>query len=163
MSFATAVVLPLSVSCASAALFEKNALHLPFPNLSTVDTGKSVLIWGGSSSVGSSAIQLARASGLKVIATASAKNFDYVKGLGAAYVLDYMHSNVVSQLVATLQGSDCVGAFDTVGSSIEQCAMVLEQLGGGHVVATADPPETLPAGVTANHGELPYHCQKECC
>lgn len=154
MAYATAAVLPLSVSCASAALYEKNSLGLPLPNSGSKADGNSILIWGGSSSVGSSAIQLARASGIEVIATASAKNFDYVKDLGASTVLDYAHPEIISELVEALRDSHCVGAFDTVGMAIPQCVEVIKQLGGGHVVATSDPPAKLPAGVTANHGQL---------
>jgi NADPH2:quinone reductase len=35
------------------------------------------------------AIQLAKLAGLQVITTCSAKNHDYVKGLGADHVIDY--------------------------------------------------------------------------
>ena len=153
MSFETAVVLPLSVSCAAAALYENNSLALPLPASNSEGNTKSILIWGGSSSVGSSAIQLARASGLQVIATSSPKNFDYVKGLGASVVLDHSDPEIVPKLVDALKESECVGAFDTVGKSIPQCVEIIKQLGGGHVVATSDPPEVLPSGVTANHGE----------
>lgn len=52
---ANAAVLPLSVDTASAGLFK--ILKLPLPSLSPKPTEKSILIWGGSSSVGSSAIQ----------------------------------------------------------------------------------------------------------
>ena len=156
MEFEEAVVLPLSVSCAAAALYEKNSLALtlllPRSDSDNEKNDKSILIWGGSSSVGSSAIQLARASGLGVIATASPKNFEYVKSLGASTVLDHAHPEVVRYLVRALQDTQCVGAFDTVGQAIPQCVEVIKQLGGGHVVATADPPEELPVGVTAGHG-----------
>ena len=154
MSFATAAVLPLSVYCDAAELYQNHSLAIPLPSARAEASGKSILIWGGSSSVGSSAIQLAHASGLEVIATSSPKNFGYVKGLGAAAVFDYTSSDTVSQLVNALKGSQCVGAFDTVGQAIPQCVELIKQLGGGHIVATSDPPEELPAGVTANHGEL---------
>ena len=162
MSFDTAAVLPLSVSCAAAALYEKDALSLPLPQADKMNANangqgdsaeKTILIWGGSSSVGSSAIQLARSSGLRVIATASEKHFDRAKDLGAAAVYDYRSPHVVADLVKVLQGSTCLGAFDTTGANVQDCAEILSQLGGGHVVATADPPKTLPEGVTANHGE----------
>jgi len=52
-----AAVLPLAISTAATALFRH--LKLPHPSLNPKPTGKTVLIWGGSSSVGSSAIQYA--------------------------------------------------------------------------------------------------------
>jgi NADPH:quinone reductase-like Zn-dependent oxidoreductase len=55
LPLANAAVLPLSVSTASAGLFK--ILKLPFPVLEPKPTGKTVLVWGGSSSCGSSAIQ----------------------------------------------------------------------------------------------------------
>lgn len=48
-----------------------------------------ILVWGGSSSVGASAIQLTKLSGYTVVATASPSNFAYVKSLGADVVIDY--------------------------------------------------------------------------
>jgi NADPH:quinone reductase-like Zn-dependent oxidoreductase len=42
-------------------------------------TGKTLLVWGGSTSVGSNAIQLGVAAGYEVVTTASPKNFDYVR------------------------------------------------------------------------------------
>jgi NADPH:quinone reductase-like Zn-dependent oxidoreductase len=50
-----AAVLPLAVSTAATGLFRH--LKLPLPTLEPKPTGKTVLIWGGSSSVGSAAIQ----------------------------------------------------------------------------------------------------------
>ena len=55
LSLANAAVLPLSISSAASGLFK--VLELPFPSLEPEPTGKTVLIWGGSSSCGASAIQ----------------------------------------------------------------------------------------------------------
>ena len=59
-----------------------------------VDTAKlsanqTVLIHGGSGGVGSFAIQIAKARGAKVIATASTANQDFLKQLGADVAIDY--------------------------------------------------------------------------
>ncbi|KAE8905790.1 hypothetical protein PF005_g30820 [Phytophthora fragariae] len=51
--------------------------------------GEKVLVLGGSSAVGMFAIQLAHAIGARVVATTSAKNADFVKGLGAERVINY--------------------------------------------------------------------------
>lgn len=87
------VVLPLGISTAAAGLFQKGYLGLPFPKEDFEDLGRTVLIWGGSSSVGSCAIQLAIAAGADVITTAGPKNFEYVKRLGARQCFDY-HADV---------------------------------------------------------------------
>jgi NADPH:quinone reductase-like Zn-dependent oxidoreductase len=51
--------------------------------------GEKVLVLGGSSAVGMFAIQLAHSIGARVAATTSAKNADFVKGLGADRVINY--------------------------------------------------------------------------
>src|SRR5262245_29196562 len=52
-------------------------------------SGQTVLIHGGSGGVGSFAIQIAKARGAKVIATASTANQDLLKQLGADVTIDY--------------------------------------------------------------------------
>jgi NADPH:quinone reductase-like Zn-dependent oxidoreductase len=86
--YENACVLPLCLSTAACALFQKDFLALQYPTVSPKPNGKSLLVWGGSTSVGSNAIQLAVAAGYEVITTASPKNFEYVKRLGAIEVFD---------------------------------------------------------------------------
>ncbi|KAF7972645.1 hypothetical protein HWV62_17312 [Athelia sp. TMB] len=54
-----------------------------------LEPGQSVFINGGSSSVGCFAIQIAKAKGCKVVASASSKNEEYVKSWGADEFIDY--------------------------------------------------------------------------
>ena len=54
-----------------------------------IDTGQTVLIHGGSGGVGSFAVQIAKARGARVIATASTANQDLLKQLGADVAIDY--------------------------------------------------------------------------
>src|SRR5437764_2152239 len=54
-----------------------------------VAAGQTVLIHGGSGGVGTFAIQIAKARGAKVIATASTANQDLLKQLGADVCIDY--------------------------------------------------------------------------
>ena len=54
-----------------------------------LSTGQTVLIHGGSGGVGSFAIQIAKARGARVIATASTLNQDLLKELGADVAIDY--------------------------------------------------------------------------
>ena len=102
--------------------------------------------------MGSSTIQLARASGVEVVATASSRNFEYVKQLGVSAVYDYTSREVADTLVGALKDSHCIGGFDTIGSNTRICAEILARIGGGHIATTLEPPERLPDGVTANHG-----------
>jgi NADPH:quinone reductase-like Zn-dependent oxidoreductase len=153
MSFEDASVIPLSVSTAAAGLYEKFILALPHPSTSPKPSGSSILIWGGSSSVGSSAIQLAVASGLRVVSTASKRNFEYVKSLGAETVIDHSSSTVVDDLVKALKGGKFVGAYDSIGlpESIKPVAEVVSKLGGGMIADVLTPPSDLPKGVEGKH------------
>jgi NADPH:quinone reductase-like Zn-dependent oxidoreductase len=104
LSFADASAFPLCIAIAAHGLFSKDYLGLPFPSTTTApnSAGKSILIWGGSSSVGSNAIQLRKAVGFEVITTCSARNAEYVKGLGADKVFDYTDKDAIGQVVAEL-------------------------------------------------------------
>lgn len=72
MSFEEAAGLPLPTETARRAL-----------NLLGLREGNTIVINGGAGGVGLSAVQFARASGARVIATASEANHDYLRSLGA--------------------------------------------------------------------------------
>jgi len=79
VSFTDGCVLPLALCTAASSLFQKGNLGLPLPGLdlkATKSEAKVLLVWGGSSSVGSCAIQMARAAGL-VVATTCSKLMPY--------------------------------------------------------------------------------------
>jgi NADPH:quinone reductase-like Zn-dependent oxidoreductase len=60
-----------------------------FFDTANLQKGQTVLIHGGSGGVGTMAIQLAKWKGAKVIATASTRNQDYLRELGADVAIDY--------------------------------------------------------------------------
>ncbi|KAF5020860.1 hypothetical protein F66182_7115 [Fusarium sp. NRRL 66182] len=141
-----AVVLPLALSTAVAGLYIKSGLGLDTPgddSSSVADKKPTLLVWGGSSSVGSTVIQLATASGYTVVTTASRSNFDYVKTLGATHVADYHQDDVTTKLIELLTGADVVGAYDAIGSesTVEQSAAVLNALGGGKIASVGSTPK----------------------
>ncbi|KAI9810339.1 MAG: hypothetical protein M1827_006306 [Pycnora praestabilis] len=138
MPFENAAVLPLSLSTAAAGLYQKDYLALPYPTKDPKPTKQTILIWGGSSSVGASAIQLAVASGITVATTASGRNHDYVKSLGAKLVFDYCSPDVVEDLVKALKETALVGVYDCISEekTVKTCGDVLHQLGGGMIVTT---------------------------
>lgn len=155
LPFENAAVLPLSLSTAAAALYQKGQLALPYPTIPAKPLGKTLLVWGGSSSVGSSAIQLAVASGLNVTSTASPKNYDYVKSLGATYVFDYNDSSVIEDLVKTFKGTEFVGAFDAISTTktIKQSHEVVSRMGGGKLSTTLSSTAVIPGDVSISNGE----------
>jgi NADPH:quinone reductase-like Zn-dependent oxidoreductase len=103
------------------------------------------LVWGGSSSVGATAIQLAVGAGVKVVSVASKHNLDKLKDLGAAAAFDYKSDSVIDDIVSALQGTDFAGVCDCIGSGAPW-AGVYEKLGGryGSVMPGA---EGLPDGI----------------
>ncbi|KAK0272615.1 hypothetical protein LTR35_012061 [Friedmanniomyces endolithicus] len=145
VEFTDGCVLPLALCTAASSLFQKDNLGLPLPGLylnSSKTETKVLLVWGGSSSVGSCAIQMARASGLTVATTCSARNFEYCRDLGAAYVFDYTSSTVVEDIVKHLEGQESAGVFTAIISaeSITKSAEIAHRLHGNKHVATVIPP-----------------------
>ncbi|KAG7386560.1 hypothetical protein PHYBOEH_008634 [Phytophthora boehmeriae] len=63
--------------------------YLALVSLGNLQAGQRVLILGGSSATGLFAIQIAKILGAEVITTASARNVELVKSLGADQVIDY--------------------------------------------------------------------------
>ncbi|KAJ8108756.1 hypothetical protein ONZ43_g6328 [Nemania bipapillata] len=148
MAYEDAVVLPLGLSTAAAGLFQKQFLNLQLPHEPAREpTGKTLLVWGGSSSVGSNAIQLAVAAGYEVITTASAHNFDYVKKLGASQAFDYNSPTVHEDLLNAFKSKTLAGVMDCIGAPAwATCVDVALKTAGNKFVATTkrgfpDPPE----------------------
>src|SRR5580704_2789147 len=79
LSFVGASAVPLAALTAWQALID----------IGKIQSGQTVLIHGGSGGVGSFAIQIAKARGARVIATASTANQDLLKQLGADVAVDY--------------------------------------------------------------------------
>jgi NADPH:quinone reductase-like Zn-dependent oxidoreductase len=157
ISFAQGSVLPLAVSTAAAGLYQPGFLELPLPSttLTSANEGKTLLVWGGSSSVGSATVQLASASGLTVFATASSSNFEFVKSLGAAQVFDHSKNDVVQQIVDALKGTTLVGVYDAIAlaDTVTKSAEILKAAVGKGVIATVlPPPKDLPDGIDAKGG-----------
>ncbi|KAK3332645.1 zinc-binding dehydrogenase [Cercophora scortea] len=127
LSYASACVLPLGFSTAATGLFMKKNLGLSLPSTPgpTPSKNQTFIVWGGSTSVGSNAIQLARAAGYEVIATASEKNFAYLKRLGAAQVYDYHSATAVADIIAALKGKICAGAIAVGSGSLEACVDIV--------------------------------------
>lgn len=152
IAFENAAVLGLGISTAADALLNTEFLALQLPTEPAQrPTGKTLLIWGGASSVGSNAIQLAVASGYEVVAVASSKNFEYVKKLGARLVFDYNSPTIVPDLIKAFRGKDSAGAFDAIGGDAAwlPTLAVVERMEGVRFVATVmwNFP-TPPEGVT---------------
>ncbi|KAI9439436.1 dehydrogenase [Russula earlei] len=107
------------------------SLQLPSPFDASSGPQRDILIWGGASSVGQYAIQFAKLNGFRVLTTASPKNFDLVKGLGADEVFDYRDENVAEN-VRSATGNALDIAIDTIseGGTTQQVPAAIGDKGG---------------------------------
>ena len=159
VSFEQAAVLPLAVSTASCGLFQKDQLALDYPTVPPRPKDKTLIVWGGSTSVGSCAIQLAVAAGYEVITTASPKNFDYVRRLGASGAFDYNSRTVVRDIVAACKGKTVAGALAIGSNSVLHCIDIVGRCKGARFVSIASPMpvsmDTMREGVSPIMALLP--------
>ena len=145
LSYDSAVVLPLGLSTAACGLFQKDQLALQLPSATApLATGKTLIVWGGASSVGSNAIQLAVAAGYPVVATASPKNFDYVKKLGASQAFDYNSKTAVDDIVLAIQDQPVAGALSIGPGGAEACLDILHKCKGDKFLSMATYPSISP-------------------
>lgn len=124
VSFEDAGAVPLAAMTAWQGLFDHGGL----------EAGQSVLIHGGAGGVGHIAVQLAKWKGAHVIATASGKDLDFVRSLGADQVVDYK----TERFEDVAHDIDMV--YDTQGGETQDRSFgVLRK--GGILVSTLDPNE----------------------
>jgi NADPH:quinone reductase-like Zn-dependent oxidoreductase len=152
LSYTDAAVMPLGIATSACGLFQDNHLALQHPSLSPRSTGQTLLVWGGSSSVGVNAVQLAVAAGYEVITTASPKNFELLHRLGARKSLDYNleTETLLEQLVNAFKGKNLAGVLHTAGDAkgpIAMCAELFPKVKGNKFFTTT---MTLPADMPAN-------------
>src|SRR4051794_38316950 len=124
LTFEEAAAVPLAGSTAWQALIDTAKLQ----------SGQTVLIHGGSGGVGSLAVQIAKARGAKVIATASTANQETLKQLGVDQAIDYTQTNFEEQV------KDVDVVLDTVGKdTLARSYGVVKK--GGIVVTIAGSPD----------------------
>lgn len=124
LTFEEAAAVPLAGETAWQALIETAQLQ----------SGQTVLIHGGSGGVGSLAVQIAKARGAKVIATASTANQETLKQLGVDQAIDYTQAKFEEQV------KDVDVVIDTVGKdTLTRSYDVVKK--GGIVVTIAGKPD----------------------
>lgn len=138
--FSDGAVLPLGINTAAMCLFEKELLALEFPPGDT-GHGKTLLIWGASSSVGACGVQLATAAGYDVFAIASRRNHDFLRSIGAIECFDYNDADLTETMIKSLTGRDIVGAYDAISnqSTLDTLCDILHQSGGRQLIAAVMP------------------------
>jgi NADPH2:quinone reductase len=109
MDFATASALPVVYQTSLFALRERAALQ----------AGEWLLVHAGASGVGTSAIQIGKAFGARVIATAgSAEKLEFCTRNGADHVLDYTDPAWVDQVKQLTGGRGADVIYDPVGGDV---------------------------------------------
>lgn len=106
---------------------------LRFLNSAGLKSGDAILIYGASGSVGTFAVQTAKAMGAEVTAVCSTGNMDLVKSLGADVVLDYTRDDF------TRLGPSFDVVFDTVGKASKKACKSVLKPGGRFVSVTGSP------------------------
>lgn len=128
LTFEEAAAVPLAGETAWQALIDTAKLQ----------SGQTVLIHGGSGGVGSLAVQIAKARGAKVIATASTANQETLKQLGVDQAIDYTQTKFEEQVKDVDVVLDTVGK-DTLTRSYDAVKK------GGIVVTIAGKPDQAEA------------------
>jgi NADPH:quinone reductase-like Zn-dependent oxidoreductase len=124
LSYVQAAAVPAAASTAWQALVE----------IAKLGAGQTVLIHGGSGGVGHFAIQIAKARGAKVIATASTANQDFLRQLGADQTIDY----TTAKFEEIAKEVDVV--LDTVGrDTLKRSYGIVKK--GGIIVTIVDEPD----------------------
>ncbi len=100
-----------------------------------VEKGQRVLVHGGAGGVGVYSVQLARWKGAHVTATASARNLEFVRSLGAEEVIDYNATRFENVL------KDMDAVIDTVGGDLLERSLRVIRPGGIFVTIVGRPPE----------------------
>ncbi|MFG2330196.1 NADP-dependent oxidoreductase [Streptomyces sp. NPDC048604] len=130
-----------------------------------VRRGETLLLHGAAGAVGAIAVQLAVAAGVTVVGTASERNHDYLRSLGAIPVT-YGDGLAARVRAAAPQGVDAVfdaAGHDTLPVSLELTGGSTERIVtiaandaeqyGVHFSSGGTPPETVRAGLT-EHARL---------
>lgn len=122
LDYVQAAAVPLSALTAWQGIFEHASLV----------AGQTVLIHGGAGGVGVFAVQLARLAGAHVIATASARNREFLRELGADEFVDY----TAMRFEDVVHDVDVV--FDLVGGdTLQRSWQVIKP--GGTLVSVVSP------------------------
>jgi NADPH:quinone reductase-like Zn-dependent oxidoreductase len=136
---------PKSLKFVDAAAVPMGALTAwqALADVATLQPGQTVLIHGGSGGVGGFAIQIAKARGAHVIATASTANQDLLKQLGADVTVDYTKTKFEDV------AKDVDAVLDPVGKETLARSYGVVKKGGivMSLVARPDPAEIKKHGI----------------
>lgn len=133
----------MSFEQAAAVPVAGNTILRALHALPPIDSGGSLFVAGGSGAIGTLALQLARARGWLVAASASPSNHDYLRSLGAALAVDYRDPAWPEQ-VRQWQPDGVDGALAVQPQTTEPTALVVKP---GGTVVTISGDRAAPPGV----------------
>ena len=108
LSHEEAAAVPLAGGTAYEAIVRRLAMRV----------GETILIHGGAGGVGSFAVQIAKASGARVLASAGTHNQDTLRELGVDVPIDYTSEDVFEVALDDTAGAGVDAVFDTVGGDL---------------------------------------------
>ncbi len=108
LSFEESAAIPLAGGTAWDAIIRRLKIQV----------GETILIHGAAGGVGTYAVQFAKASGAKIIATASPKNHQVLHELGADVIIDYHKKDAAEVALKETGGKGVDAAFDILGEEI---------------------------------------------
>lgn len=116
-----------------------------------IASGETILIHGGAGGVGSFAVQYAKHIGATVLVTASERNHDYVRGLGADEAIDHSKQDFTEAV------PPCDVVFDTIGGEVYARSFSVLKAGGRlvHIAAGPEGFEPPRGDVTATRPNVP--------
>ncbi|TFV56618.1 NADP-dependent oxidoreductase [Mycobacterium sp. PS03-16] len=144
-----------SLAAAPVAVPLSDAAALPEPALTAwqalfevagLTGGQSVLINGASGAVGGYAVQLAKQAGAVVTATATERDAERLRGLGADRIVDYID---YSQSPIVVDGAPFDVVPNLISTTDEQTEALLDVIadGGFHVGTMVSGPANPPRGI----------------
>ncbi|KAK6064901.1 hypothetical protein SCUP234_12810 [Seiridium cupressi] len=138
-----ATTIPLTTCTACDGLYNRFRPPLPLPWEDDM-CDWPILLWGASSQVGIQAIQFAKFSGCNpIIVTASPKQHEYLKSLGAHYAFDYRSPDVIDKIKAAVPSTKhLMHAYDCVGTDIAILENAVED--GGSIILALPPTRPSP-------------------
>ncbi|MET8677415.1 NADP-dependent oxidoreductase [Streptomyces sp. NPDC004647] len=146
-----------------------------YQSLRATDVGKgdTVLVHAAAGGVGSQAVQIAVAQGARVIGTASERNHDFLRSLGAEPVtygdglVDRVRALAPQGVEAALDfvGGDAIRDSLTLTGSPSRVASIIDPeiaaSGGRYIFVRPDTDDLTALGRLADDGKLTVHIDKE--
>lgn len=130
LSFAAGAAIPIAGKTALGCMRELN-----------LNSGDRLFIAGASGAIGSLVIQLAKAKGIIVSASASSRNQEYMKSLGASFTVDYNDPDWANKVKKWSDGGVDKALAIQPGTGIESIQVVRDR---GELITVSGDHDAVP-------------------